>query len=187
MCVQHTNTNTHAHFICTAKTIFIICTPVKSNQSVTRLSVAPIGISDGVHAAVMCVCYCRACNAHMLVPLCACMGDTPVWKVLCDRSMQRQWGRGLTDKWEANAFRSILSWERVSGVEKREWKVVSREGGSTEGLINHSCIVIDFLLKGVSQTLNYVSVLVCMCVLYCTRCEHKVFNYRSRLRLGLAL
>lgn len=46
----------------------------------------------------------------------------------------------------------------MSRVERREWKVVSREGGATEGLINHSCIVIDLLLKGVSQTLNYVFV-----------------------------
>lgn len=52
----------------------------------------------------------------------------------------------------------------MSGVENREWKVVSREGGATEGLINHSCIVIDFLLKGVSQTLNYVFVRICVCV-----------------------
>lgn len=36
-------------------------------------------------------------------------------------------------------------------------------GGATEGLINHSCIAIDFLLKAVSQTLNYV--FVCECVL----------------------
>lgn len=56
----------------------------------------------------------------------------------------------------------------MSGVEKGEWKVVSREGGATEGLINHSCIVIDFLLKGVSQTLNYMraGVDVYACVLY---------------------
>lgn len=36
--------------------------------------------------------------------------------------------------------------------------MVSAEGGAIEGLINHSCIVIDFLLKAVSQTLNYVFV-----------------------------
>lgn len=50
----------------------------------------------------------------------------------------------------------------------REWKVVSSEGGATESLINHSCIVIDFLLKGVSQTLNYVPLSVCVrvCALY---------------------
>lgn len=42
--------------------------------------------------------------------------------------------------------------------------MVSREGGATEGLINHSCIVIDFLLKGVSQTLNYVFVRIHVCV-----------------------
>lgn len=42
--------------------------------------------------------------------------------------------------------------------------MVSREGGATKGLINHSCIVIDFLLKGVSQTLNYVFVRICVCV-----------------------
>lgn len=77
------------------------------------------------------------------------------------------WGgrsRGLTDKCEANAFRSILSWERVSGVEEREWKVVRGEGGAREGLINHSCIVIDFLLQGVSQTLNYVFFPTCLCM-----------------------
>lgn len=39
------------------------------------------------------------------------------------------------------------------------------EGGAAEGLINHSCIVIDFLLKAVSQTLNYVFVCVCCSVL----------------------
>lgn len=53
-------------------------------------------------------------------------------------------GRAVKDKWEANAFRSILSWERVSGVQRREWKVASREGGATEGLINHSCILLTF-------------------------------------------
>lgn len=36
-----------------------------------------------------------------------------------------------------------------------------------ERLINHSCIVIDFLLKGVSQTLNYVPVCVCVCMSVC--------------------
>ncbi len=55
----------------------------------------------------------------------------------------------------------------MSGVETREWKVVSREGGATKGLINHSCIVIDFLLKGVSQTLNYVCANTCVCVCVC--------------------
>lgn len=63
----------------------------------------------------------------------------------------------------------------MSGVEKGEWKVVSREGGATEGLINHSCIVIDFLLKGVSQTLNYVFVRVRIrgrvCVAHTSTCE----------------
>lgn len=45
--------------------------------------------------------------------------------------------------------------------------MVRGEGGAIEGLINHPCIVIDFLLKAVSQTLNYVFVRVC--VLYGTR------------------
>lgn len=40
--------------------------------------------------------------------------------------------------------------------------MVSTEGGATERLINHSCIVIDFLLKGVSQTLNYAPLCVCV-------------------------
>lgn len=45
--------------------------------------------------------------------------------------------------------------------------MVSSEGGATERLINHSCIVIDFLLKGVSQTLNYLPVCVSACVCLC--------------------
>lgn len=36
--------------------------------------------------------------------------------------------------------------------------MVREEGGATEGLINHAWIVIDFLLKGACQTLNYVFV-----------------------------
>lgn len=56
----------------------------------------------------------------------------------------------------------------MSGVAKGEWKVVSRKGGTMERLINHSCIVIDFLLKGVRQTLNYVPICVCVRAwLYC--------------------
>lgn len=65
----------------------------------------------------------------------------------------------------------------MSGVENREWKVVSREGGATEGLINHSCIVIDFLLKGVSQTLNYVFVRICVCVCV-VRCSLKAQSHQ---------
>lgn len=57
------------------------------------------------------------------------------------------------------------------------------EGGATEGLINHSCIVIDFLLKAVSQTLNYVFVCVCCSV----RWEHRVINYSPALPKGLAV
>ena len=81
----------------------------------------------------------------------------------------------------------------MSRVERREWKVVSREGGATEGLINHSCIVIDFLLKGVSQTLNYVFVCirvclcvdvcgcVCMCVYMCVCCTVLIGSTKSSI------
>lgn len=77
----------------------------------------------------------------------------------------------------------------MSGVEKREWKVVSREGGATEGLINHSCIVIDFLLKGVSQTLNYVHACVCRCVCVCAvqyslRAQSHQLHSQASQRLG---
>lgn len=50
------------------------------------------------------------------------------------------------------------------------------EGGAKEGLINHSCIVIDFLLQGVSQTLNYVFVCVCVC-----RCLLVVWRTKSSI------
>lgn len=50
-------------------------------------------------------------------------------------------------------------------MEKRVCKVVSSEGGDRERLINHSDFVIDFLLKGLSQTLNYLTGcrFVCVC------------------------
>lgn len=157
------------------KSTFTICT-----QIIIIITISPqLCVDQGI--------IWRACcsNVCLHVLFCACMGDTPVWKVLCDRSKQRQWGRGPTDKWEANAFRSILSWERVSGVEKGEWKVVSREGGAAEGLINHSCIAIDFLLKGVSQTLNYVSVLVCMCVCVCTVLIENTQSHQLQVQTSL--
>lgn len=45
-------------------------------------------------------------------------------------------------------------WGPIEGGKER--------GVRTQRLINHSCIVIDFLLKAVSQTLNFVSVCVCV-------------------------
>lgn len=47
---------------------------------------------------------------------------------------------------------------RKLGEGEGEDKVVREEGGATEGLINHAQIVIDFLLKALRQTLNYVFV-----------------------------
>lgn len=65
--------------------------------------------------------------------------------------------------------------------------MVSGEGGATEGLINHSCIVIDFLLQGVSQTLNYVFVCTFLCasecvlVVWCTKSSITVLHFPKGL------
>lgn len=57
----------------------------------------------------------------------------------------------------------------MSRAEKGEWKVVVLGRG---GLINHSYIVIDFLLKGVSQTVNYRPACAHVCVvLYSLRAQ----------------
>lgn len=59
--------------------------------------------------------------------------------------------------------------------------MVSAEGGAIEGLINHSCIVIDFLLKAVSQTLNYVFVCVRVCFTALTESTKSSITHTSQM------